>query len=224
MAELRRNGLAPWHGTGFLLLGGPTAVAALVLAILVTVGTIGTAVLGGGLLLLVAVPAARWLTGLQRRRTARWTGQPLAGLYSPAGGTLVTRVESLLRDPATWRDLVWLWVFAPIGVLGLLLCWVPWLAPRLAGFQAALSRSLLTPTARALRRAAQRDIGAPSNGHGLIGMRERVVVLGGTLRAGPLPGGGFEVVAELPLPVDLPADVPLEPRRTRRTPVEQDPG
>jgi hypothetical protein len=207
MAEVRRrHGRAPWHGTGYLLLGGPTAVAALVLAVLVTIGTIGTAVLVGGLVLLVAVPAARWLTGVERRRTARWTGQRLAGVYSPAGGTIVTRVESLLRDPATWRDLVWLWVFAPIGLLGLVLCWVPWLAPRVAGLQATLSRSLLTPTARALRRAAQRDIGVPSSGHGLVGMRERVVVLGGTLRAGPLPGGGWEVVAELPLPVDLPIE------------------
>jgi hypothetical protein len=217
MAEARRRGLTPWHGTGYLLLGGPTALAALVLAIVVTVGTIGTAVLIGGLLLLVAVPAARWLTGLQRRRTARWTGRPLSAMYSPAGGTLVTRVETILRDPATWRDLVWLWVFVPIGLVGLVLCWVPWLAPRLARLQAGLSRSLLTPTSRALRRAAQRDIGVPSNGHGLIGMRERVVVLGGTLRAGPLPGGGFEVVAELPLPVDQPVDITVD------LPSEQDP-
>ena len=36
-------------------------------------------------------------------------------------------------------------------------------------------------------------------GRGLTGMRERVVALGGTLRAGPLPGGGFEVCAVLPI-------------------------
>jgi signal transduction histidine kinase len=38
-----------------------------------------------------------------------------------------------------------------------------------------------------------------SDGHGLVGMRERVELLGGMLRAGPLPGGGFEVVVWLPL-------------------------
>ncbi|WP_394620798.1 sensor histidine kinase [Lentzea sp. JNUCC 0626] len=36
-------------------------------------------------------------------------------------------------------------------------------------------------------------------GHGLIGMRERVAVYGGTFSAGPGDGGGFRVVAELPV-------------------------
>ncbi|GHC52167.1 sensor histidine kinase [Streptomyces cinnamoneus] len=35
-------------------------------------------------------------------------------------------------------------------------------------------------------------------GHGLVGMRERVRLLGGTLDTGPLPDGGFRVAARLP--------------------------
>jgi signal transduction histidine kinase len=36
-------------------------------------------------------------------------------------------------------------------------------------------------------------------GHGLLGMRERVSVYGGTLRTGPRPGGGFRVYARIPV-------------------------
>ncbi|MGW1378942.1 sensor histidine kinase [Streptomyces sp. NPDC002446] len=36
-------------------------------------------------------------------------------------------------------------------------------------------------------------------GHGLIGMRERVRLVGGSLDTGPLPDGGFRVAAQLPL-------------------------
>ncbi|WP_217569770.1 sensor histidine kinase [Streptomyces sp. GbtcB7] len=39
----------------------------------------------------------------------------------------------------------------------------------------------------------------PGGGFGLVGMRERAQSVGGRLRAGPRPGGGFEVSAELPL-------------------------
>lgn len=38
-----------------------------------------------------------------------------------------------------------------------------------------------------------------SSGHGIVGMRERVALFGGQLRAGPASGGGFEILATLPL-------------------------
>jgi signal transduction histidine kinase len=40
---------------------------------------------------------------------------------------------------------------------------------------------------------------ASGTGHGLVGMRERVRLVGGTLDVGPLPDGGFRVAARLPL-------------------------
>ncbi|MGY1435581.1 histidine kinase [Streptomyces reniochalinae] len=46
-------------------------------------------------------------------------------------------------------------------------------------------------------------------GHGLVGMRERVRLVGGALEVGPLPDGGFRVAARLPL--HPPAGTPKEP-------------
>jgi signal transduction histidine kinase len=48
----------------------------------------------------------------------------------------------------------------------------------------------LTPQGRSIAAGA---------GRGLVGMKERARLVGGSLRAGPLPGGGFEVAARLPV-------------------------
>ncbi len=39
----------------------------------------------------------------------------------------------------------------------------------------------------------------PGSGHGIAGMRERVQLLGGSFKATPLPGGGFQIIAHLPM-------------------------
>ena len=53
--------------------------------------------------------------------------------------------------------------------------------------------------------------GSDGAGNGLTGMRERVTVLGGTLQAGPLPGHGFRVLAQIPLPPPPPPQTPASP-------------
>jgi signal transduction histidine kinase len=55
------------------------------------------------------------------------------------------------------------------------------------------------PAGRPGGAAAQHEPPAELPGHGIVGMRERVGAFGGSLAAGPRPGGGFRVLAEIPV-------------------------
>ena len=50
----------------------------------------------------------------------------------------------------------------------------------------------------------------PGGGRGLIGLRERIAIYGGSLDAGPRPSGGWRVRATIPLDAPAPGHVPAE--------------
>jgi signal transduction histidine kinase len=55
----------------------------------------------------------------------------------------------------------------------------------------------------------------PAGGSGLIGLRDRVEALGGSVEISSPPGRGTHVAAQLPLALDLSVDEPDEPRSPR---------
>jgi len=69
---------------------------------------------------------------------------------------------------------------------------------RLSYGESAL-KLLVEDDGRGAQRKMYEEGGADGLGHGLIGMRERVGMVGGSLNAGPGPGGGFRISAVLPL-------------------------
>ncbi|SEM36003.1 Signal transduction histidine kinase [Nonomuraea pusilla] len=62
-----------------------------------------------------------------------------------------------------------------------------------------IARDARSVRLRVVNGPGSRSGSGPGAGHGLVGMRERVALLGGALDAGPLPRGGFEVHAVLPV-------------------------
>jgi signal transduction histidine kinase len=68
-------------------------------------------------------------------------------------------------------------------------------------------------------------VAAPSDGagHGLTGMRERAAMYGGSVQAGPLPGGGFQVTARLPVTAGAAAGDPMKTDPAGADPVTTDP-
>ncbi|MER5728172.1 histidine kinase [Streptomyces sp. NPDC002138] len=64
---------------------------------------------------------------------------------------------------------------------------------------AAGSGEVLVLVVNGRARSAAVELESSGTGHGLVGMRERVRLTGGTLDTGPLPDGGFRVAARLPL-------------------------
>jgi signal transduction histidine kinase len=148
------RGLALWLlslAGAALLLGPPMAAGGAVHAAFTSTSGFETGFGLGLVLTPLAGAVARPLLNLTRRLVTRWCGAGVAVPYlaPPVGrgeGGLWRRVGWLLRDPATWRDALWLAVSPCVS-------WVlpvaAWGAPSLLDRYGTLARSLLAPVGRA---------------------------------------------------------------------------
>ena len=104
------------HATAVLAGGLRTAVPALFgLAAVLFVGV--CCLLGVGLpWLSAAVEPLRSLAGTERARAGRELGHDITTPYRALEGTQLRRARTVLRDPATWRDVIWLVVHGFTGM------------------------------------------------------------------------------------------------------------
>ncbi|MBV9594320.1 MAG: sensor domain-containing protein [Actinobacteria bacterium] len=131
------------------------SAASLVLLLLAVLGAALVVVWVGLPLLFGAAYATRGLATTERRLAAIVVGQRIASPYlDHSGGNLFRRLQSLARDPATWRDAVWLLVNGIAGLvlsivgllealLGVIFWWLP--PALLVRINAHISRALLSP-------------------------------------------------------------------------------
>jgi hypothetical protein len=118
-----------WATLGFVAAGRGIALVGLTLAGLVLWAVFATAVtlapLGIGLPAIpVTVRAIRRLETRVRRLSADWCGATIGDPYQPEPtgregpqASFSARLGSLIADPATWRDLVWITVDSLVGWL-----------------------------------------------------------------------------------------------------------
>ena len=116
----RRFELLGYAGLQLILFG-----ACIALFVLTVVGISLIVVTVGVFLLLAAVPLTRQVARVHRWMAGRVLGKPIPAPYRrPSGPGVVVMLRDWLRDPASWRDLLWLLVSMTAGFVLSLLAFV----------------------------------------------------------------------------------------------------
>jgi signal transduction histidine kinase len=104
--------------TGYAALQLLLSVAALVVFVLDAVALVLAIVVVGIPLLMLTVPATRWLADRHRRMAARVLGVPVPSPYRPTdGASRMQRLWIQVADPMSWRDRAWLLAALPLALV-----------------------------------------------------------------------------------------------------------
>jgi len=109
---------APWRAALFMLLSFGLGLAAFIgLVVAITLG-IGTLIIWVGIPILLATMVVwRWAAQLERWRIRILLGVDIPAPYRVAAeGSLVRRLRTRISDPASWRDLLYLFLLFPVGI------------------------------------------------------------------------------------------------------------
>ncbi|MDR1427461.1 MAG: hypothetical protein LBJ08_06860 [Bifidobacteriaceae bacterium] len=215
-ARMRLRGAwGTWWRSWVYLLASTLIAAAAIAYTVVALVTVAALVFAPGRYLGRAVfPVGRAMAACGLRLAA-WrlnkTPRPQFPKLTRGRNTAET-LATLVHSRTTWRAYGWIIASIPVLAPHLAFLIVFPLAPLWARAWAALTIKTLgmgahrqakktpAPHPSARKGAASAARVAPRRGYGLLGMRERVASLGGSLRVGQTPDGGFAVHAVLPLP------------------------
>jgi signal transduction histidine kinase len=118
-----------WQDTGYLI--ASFFIGTFGFAIVITVVSI-TASLG---IIIIGLPLAagaarilRWWCAIERARASRVLQRPVPARDRELSGRGITRWLSILRDPQTWRDVAWMFIAFPLGIVGLVFALDGWVA------------------------------------------------------------------------------------------------
>ncbi len=103
----------------YLLLALPLGIAEFTfLSVALTTGIALAVIIVGIPILVASLIAWRWNAGVERRLIGTLLGTPIAPPYRPdADGSWWYRLRGRLADPATWKDLVFLLLQLPVGIV-----------------------------------------------------------------------------------------------------------
>jgi len=115
-----------WEATGYAFLYLLMWPAVLAIFVVTVVGVPLVLVTGGVLLLIWSVPLLGALGSAHRRCAENILGVDVPAAYAPTVGQgLLQRLQTWLRDPARWRDLLWALVDSVAGFVLSLLAVIP---------------------------------------------------------------------------------------------------
>ncbi len=106
-----------WLNVGYLLLAFPTGLAYFVVLVVgITLGASLAILLIGLAILLATLAAWRGMAALERILARGLLGVPIAPMVDRRGQPPIEQVKGWLRDPVTWKSLVFVALKFPLGI------------------------------------------------------------------------------------------------------------
>ena len=123
MTSPRSRILRPLRNAGldaaYLIVGLPLGIVTFTVAVTGLSLAAGLAITLLGIpILLATLVVCRWFAEVERRRAAVLLGEPIPAPERPLNGNLWERTKTVVKDAASWLDLLWALLLGVVGTIG----------------------------------------------------------------------------------------------------------